>query len=206
MTNDEPQWSLDDYEPELIRDLEDATGHTEGNWFSIFDKGWERIGKLDLLADALAEAGHWRRDFTVAVMAAAYCENYLRKLIDLRVDMEALEPSEVESVPFAMLVRLARSLEVLPDKLQRPLKAFARLRNRFAHDIDYRLSEADREMLDKTLDAKMRDEIEKYLTEAVASKKQATPLESYLRLFASALVDELETTLRSHETVEDSFR
>jgi hypothetical protein len=29
---------------------------------------------------------------------------------------------------------------------------------------------------------------------------------AYLRLFASALVDELETTLRSHETVEDSFR
>ncbi len=202
----EPDHSLDDYEAELIEDLEDATGRDEGNWYSIFDKGWDRLGKLDLLANTFAETGHWRRDFTVAVMAAAYCEYYLRKLIELRADMTALEPSEAESIPFVMLVRLARSLDVLPEEMQKSLKAFARLRNRFAHNIEYRFSEADKEALNKTLDSRMRDEIETYLVQAVANKKQTTPLESYLRMFASALVDDLEKTLRTHETVEDSFR
>lgn len=198
--------TLDDCEAELVSDLEDASGRDEGRWFSTLEQGWERVGKLDLLADALGEAGHWRHDFTVAIMAAAYCEYYLRKLLDLRLDVETLEPSEVESIPFSMLVRLARSLDVLPERLRKPLKGFARVRNRFAHDIEYRLSETDREALDKTLDATMRKEIEDYLAQALANNKNATPLESYFRLFASALVDDLEKVLCSHETNEDSFR
>jgi hypothetical protein len=52
------------------------------------------------------------------------------------------------------------------------------------HDIDCRFSEADKEALNKTLDASMREEIENYRAEAEAEKKQATPLESYLRFFA----------------------
>jgi hypothetical protein len=195
--SDEAQPSLDDYEAELNRDLENATGRVEGDWFSVFEKAGVRLGKLGLLADTLAETGHWRHDFTVAVMAGAYCEYYLRKLTDCGPDTY---------VPFEALVRRARSSGVLPERLQKPLKAFARLRNRFAHNIDYRLSENDKKVLDSTLDSAMREEIENYLAEAVANKKKATPLESYFRFFASAIIDELERTLRSHEATEDSFR
>jgi hypothetical protein len=170
-----------------------------GDWVGIHDKAWPRTFLLDHLGAALAETGHWIRDLTVVIMGAAFCEYYLRQLIALKADLPALEPRKAETLPFAVLVRMARALEVLPESVERPLMKFAHLRNSFAHDIEYRLSEADIKPLRSSLNPALRAEIAKLEAQPskLAAKSEPSPL--YARMFIATIVDELEKTLRGYE-------
>lgn len=174
---------------------------TNDYWTSSRDTGsWARQALLDHVVTALSETGHRLRDLTAIIVAGAMFEYYLRELIRPRVDLLLLEPSNVaEPIPFVTMVRIARSLQVLPEHLYRPLIKFAQLRNEFAHNIEKTLTDDDISPLDKTLNASLRDQVEELKDSAMAKKRDFDECGAYVRLFIAWLTDEIEDIMRQRK-------
>ena len=83
--------------------------------------------------------------FTVTILAMAYAEYYLRRLVESKMKTpEAFFTNRAnEFVDFSTLVRLAESLGLITIAYSKFLKKFAHLRNKFAHDIDYSATDED---------------------------------------------------------------
>ena len=113
------------------------------NWLRVGSQEWTREQHKDYLIRALAKTEHELDNLTVVVVGGTLLEYYLRRLIAAKASLSILEPKGRTPVPFGMLVRIAQSTEVLPDSLAKPLRALMKLRNKYAHEIAYKLKASD---------------------------------------------------------------
>lgn len=155
-------------------------------------KEWKRQFLLDHIGDALLRNDGRLDDLAAVVAAGTLFEFYVRELIGQKADLTLLEPENVEPLPFTTLVRMARSLAVLPETLQRPLVKFARLRNRFAHDVTYRLSDSDVKELQTALNAGQLAELEAFHLHARTQNSLPNIAGIYVRCYVAWLGDEIE--------------
>jgi hypothetical protein len=115
----------------------------------------EHERRLGRLYGALRKMDTELDDLTAIVVANTYFEFYVRHLLSRKADLTRLE---VESDPLnmAVLIRMARSLDLMPDDVALPLVALVRLRNKFAHNVDYILTEDDLIALEKRMNESQR--------------------------------------------------
>lgn len=106
--------------------------------------------RLNKLYRALLKMESDIDDLAAVVLAGTFFEYYVRQLIGRKAKLDVLEP-ESAALDVSVLIRMARSLGVLPDETARPLLELARLRNKFAHNVDYVLTEEDIDKLAKRL-------------------------------------------------------
>lgn len=107
--------------------------------------------RLNKLYRALLKMENDVDDLAAVVVAGTFFEYYVRQIIGRKANLDVLEP-ENAPLDISVLIRMARSLDVLPDAVARPLQELARLRNKFAHNVDYVLTNEDIDKLAKRLD------------------------------------------------------
>ncbi len=126
---------------------------------------------------------------TAVLLTAAYAEYYLKKLISTKRPGRA-NPNAF--VAFGRLCQLADALGLLPEGYARFLKEFARLRNKFAHDIDYVLIERDvTNIVEAYLSSISNQPIRRMASNTLASTK-GEPLVA-LELTINSLLSTLDT-------------
>lgn len=124
-------------------------------------KGWVKKRKADL--EALFHTSREQRflstmratdDLLVVVVGQTYLEYHLRQMIRGRIN----DPNhfDVLRLNFEQLLELAISFGNLPDEIRNTLRALAALRNKFAHNIDYKLTAAHVDSLYSTLPRRMQ--------------------------------------------------
>jgi hypothetical protein len=115
--------------------------------------------RLHRLYRALVKMESEVDDLTAVVVAGTYFEYYVRQLIGMKADLSILE-TETQPLEMSVLIRMARALGVLPEDVARPLVGIVRLRNRFAHNVDYEFSDSDFETLVRRLTDQQRSDWE----------------------------------------------
>ena len=113
--------------------------------------------RLRRLYRALRKLGNELDDLTAVVVANTYFEFYVRHLLRKKVDLARLE-NENDPLNITVLIRMARSLDLMPTEVARPLVGLVRLRNKFAHNVDYELVKGDIVALGKRMNDRQRED------------------------------------------------
>jgi hypothetical protein len=115
--------------------------------------------------------------FSVVILAMAYAEYYLRRLIESKMDApQALFTDRPnEHIDFSILVRIAESLGLIVAPFAKYLREFGYLRNKYAHQIDYEVTDEDLHKVWKfkqgMYDEDMRDLVKRLFNRFIANKK-----------------------------------
>lgn len=178
---------MDDEDDELI-----------GDWVSLGTPEWTRERHKDYLLAALLKERHELDNLTATVVGGTLLEYYLRRLISTKADVDVLEPKGKAPIAFGMLVRIARSVDVLPGWFVKPLMALMTLRNTYAHEIAYKLQEQDIQRLrsavaDTPLQSDWIKLEQKSLREAQPKLERTVGFQ--LRIFIICLADRLLDTI-----------
>jgi len=163
-------------------------------WIRLGTVEARRINFREKIIRALRRAESDLDDLAVLVCASAMVEYYLREFIGTKANMALLEPEgNADAIlSFAMMVRLARALDVLPERLVKPLKKFARLRNEFAHDIGRELRQADIDELHKSLEPADRENCLAETRSAATNRGEPESIRLRVRIMVAWIGDELE--------------
>jgi hypothetical protein len=171
----------------------DGDGESSADWVRLGTPEWTREQHKDYLITALFKGEHELDNLAVVVVGGTVFEYYLRRLIATKANMNVLEPNERAPVPFAMLVRIAKSIDVLTEPLAKPLTVFMSLRNRYAHEIAYQLTDADIQKLRASVaDTWMEDDWEQFQVGPpdLPGPSKRTP-SFHLRVFIVCVADSL---------------